>query len=575
MMDRKQKLILGSISALILLLGGALGTTFNAKSADAASTLAFEVSFPASAHPQPITGRVFIAISEKDWPEPRAQVGWWMNSTPLFGVDISEAAPGAPIIIDGSTKGYPLSSLNDIPAGDYYVQALVNIYTQFHRSDGHTLWAHMDQWEGQQFNSSPGNLYSSVVKAHLDPAQGYRIKLNLNKIIPPIKIPEDSTWVKRIKIQSQLLTKFWGRPMYLGAVVLLPRDYEKKPDTSYPTIYAQGHFGLEPPFGFSAESDFINSNDRSAANENNLESGAEFYQAWNSKDFPRMMAVTFQHPTPFFDDSYAVNSANNGPYADALLDELIPYLEEHFRMIRKPYARVLTGGSTGGWESLALQIHHPDFFGGVWSLYPDPVDFSRYQLVDIYDEDNAFYTSFGRWTQALRPLMRTVEGQPQVTIQQMSQLEEVLGSRCRSGQQLAAWEAAYGPVGEDGYPMPLWDKRTGKIDHEVARYMQDHNYDLAYYIRKNWAFLGPKLSGKINIAVGDMDNYYLNLAVYRLQEIFKYSSNPHYEGTFEYGRPMKGHGWQPWSNRELVRLMAEHVAQNSPDGDNPSNWFGK
>lgn len=574
-MDRKRKLIIGSIIALVLVLAGVLGTAFTARSKAEPSALRFEVAFPAAIHPQPITGRAFIAISEREEPEPRELVGEWTNSSPLFGVDVSEAKPGEPIVIDGSTLGYPQKSLSDIPAGDYYVQALMNIYTKFERSDGHVLWAHMDQWEGQQFNRSPGNLYSKVSKTYLDPAEGYRISLNLTQVIPPVRIPEDTTWVKRIKIQSELLTRFWGRPIYLGAVVLLPKDYEKNPETRYPTVYVQGHFALQPAFNFRVEDNSTHWYNNPAGNGNNQESGGEFYRAWNSQNFPRMIAVTFQHPTPFFDDSYAVNSANNGPYADALLEEMIPYLEEHFRMIRQPYARVLTGGSTGGWESLALQMYHPDFFGGVWSLCPDPVDFARYMLLDIYREDNAFYTSFGRWMQALRPMMRTVEGQPQVTLQQMSQLEEVLGSHGRSGQQLAAWEATYGPVGEDGYPKPLWDKMSGKIDHEVAQYMRDHDYDLTYYVKKNWASLGPRLSGKINVAVGDMDNYYLNLAVYRMEEVFRDSSNPHYEGSFEYGRPMKGHGWQPWKNQDLIRLMAEHIANNAPAGENTSAWIGK
>ena len=77
-----------------------------------------------------------------------------------------------------------------------------------------------------------------------------------------------------------------------------------------------------------------------------------------------MIAVTFQHPTPYFDDSYAVNSVNVGPYGDAVMDELIPEVEKRFRVIREPYARILSGGSTGGWEAAALQIFHPDFFGG-------------------------------------------------------------------------------------------------------------------------------------------------------------------------------------------------------------------
>ena len=222
------------------------------------------------------------------------------------------------------------------------------------------------------------NLLSEPQKVHLDQKQSVTIvKITLTRIIPPIDVPKDTEWVKRIKIQSQILTAFWGRPMFLGATVLLPRGYPEHPDVSYPVVYVQSHFALSPPFDFATEPsngpNLFAAMEKQAAGRR--ESGYEFYQSWNSDAFPRVIAVTFQHPTPYFDDSYAVNSANNGPYGDAIMQELIPYLEAHFRMIPKAYARVLTGGSTGGWESLSLQVYHPDFFGGTWTMYPDPVDF--------------------------------------------------------------------------------------------------------------------------------------------------------------------------------------------------------
>jgi hypothetical protein len=481
----------------------------------------FEISFPASVQGSPITGRVFVMISQRDTPEPRLQAGGWGDTAPIFGTDIDALAPSKAAVIDASTPGSPVRSLRDIPAGDYYIQALVNIYTEFHRSDGHTIWAHMDQWEGQHFNRSPGNLYSEVQRVHLDPSAGYDVHLSLSKVIPPVEVPADTPWVKHVKIQSQLLTKFWGHPMYIGAIILLPMGYDQHPNSSYPVVYQEGHFGLGAPYGFSTEDRPVSPVQRAQMTDLNRESGYEFYQAWNSDNFPRMIAVTFQHPTPYFDDSYAVNSANNGPYGDALTHELIPYLEAHFRMIPKPYARVLTGGSTGGWESLAVQVFYPDFFGGTWTLYPDPIDFRRYQLTNIYDDDNAFLEPGHTWTQAPRYMQRKSDGQPEVTMQAMCQLEDVLGSHGRSAQQMEIWEATYGPVGDDGYPKPLWDKQTGKIDHSVALYMRDHGYDLSYNLRTNWATLGPKLRGKIHVYVGDMDNYYLNLAVYLLEGALK------------------------------------------------------
>jgi hypothetical protein len=531
----------------------------------------FEITFPPSVHAGPVTGRAFVVITKTDTPEPRLVAGSWGDSGPLFGVDVKRLAPEQAAVIDESTLGAPVHSLRDIPAGDYFVQAILNIYTEFHRADGHAVWLHMDQWEGQHFNRSPGNLYSEVQKVHLDPTAGYNIRLSLTKVIPPVEVPPDTPWVKHIKIQSEMLTKFWGQPMYIGAIVLLPKGYDEHPNAHYPVIYEQNHFSLRPPFGFSTEDRPIPPELRTMLTNLNRETGYEFYQAWNSENFPRMIAVTFQHPTPYYDDSYAVNSLNNGPYGDALVKEMIPYLETHFRMIPKPYARVLTGGSTGGWESLAAQVFYPDFFGGTWTLYPDPIDFRWYGTVNAYEDDNAFFEPKHTWVQVPRSIMRTAEGQDEITVQQFSEQEAVLGSHGRSGEQIEIWDAAYGPIGDDGYPKPLWDKRTGKIDHSVAIYMRDHGYDLSYNVKTNWATLGPKLKGKIHIYVGDMDNFYLNLAVYKFEEMTKDLHNPECQCEFAYGRPMKGHGWQPVTTANLVRRMAEHVVKNA-DGEDVKQW---
>lgn len=527
-----------------------------------AQSLRFQITVPPGAHSAPITGRAYIILSRRESKELREQIGSWEQETPFFGVDISDLVAGSAVIIDADTLGYPLKSLREIPAGDYYIQALVNIYTEFHRADGHNIWAHMDQWEGQQFNSSPGNLYSDVRKVHLDPQAGYDVQLQATHVIKPVKVPPDTQWVKRVKIQSKLLSKFWGQPIYIGATVLLPKDYDKHPDAHYPVIYEQGHFGLGPPLLIQTEAPSGDSKWQAF--------GYAGFQAWSGDNFPRMIAVTFQHPTPFFDDSYAVNSANDGPYGDALMQELIPYLEEHFRIIRQPWARVLTGGSTGGWESLALELYHPDFFGGTWTGFPDPIDFEHYQLDNIYTDPNAFEVPGYEWVARERPLMRTADGQVVETVRQMSQLEEVLGSHGRSGQQLEAWEAVYGPVGADGYPEPLWDKRTGVIDHKVAEYMRDHGYDLRDYADKNWSKIGPLLTDNVFIWVGDMDNFYLNLAVYDMEDFF--NQHPEAKAQFEYGRPEKGHGWFPWSLADFAKMMSKHVESHAPAGTDLSGW---
>jgi hypothetical protein len=547
----------------------------------------FEISCSSSLHSAEITGRVLLRITRDKDKWDVAQGG-----SLLFGVDAEHLKPGALAIVDEDALGYPLSSLKDIPPGDYFVQAFLNVYTEFHRSDGHTIWAHMDQWEGQNFKRSPGNLLSEVQKIHLNTGAGYSVRLNLTKQIPPIEMPPDTQWVKRIKIQSKLLTQFWGHPFFLGATILLPKGYEEHPNSYYPVIYAQGHFSLAAPLGFSTDPklthgckpesvrqgrklnvrDPAEDCDDSGSELTRPESGFEFYQSWTSENFPRMIVVTFQHPTPYYDDSYAVNSANAGPYGDAIMTELIPYVERKFRVIAEPYARVLTGASTGGWESLALQIYHPEFFGGSWAVAPDPVDFRRYELINIYSDDNAFTAPGNEWSRAERYDSRTPDGQPRVSVRNFSRMESVLGSKGRSGDDQDNWEAVYGPTDAEGYPKPLWDKRTGKIDHEVANYMKEHGYDLRAYLEKNWQKIGPQLVGKLHLICGDMDDYYLNGAVYLLEDFLESTKDPYYAGSFDWGRPMKAHGWMPTTEAELIRQMAKYIAEHAGPEDDPRLW---
>ena len=189
-------------------------------SAALAADTRFEISFPPSANPGPLTGRAFVMITRTleargGEREPRLQIG--RVGVPFYGRDFEKLSPGAAAIIDASDLGTPVESLSGIPAGDYYVQAVLDVYSEFHRSDGHVIWMHDDRWEGQHWNTSPGNLYSTPQKVHLDASAGYRVALVCDRVIPPIEPPADTEWVKHFKFQSPMLTKFWGRPIYLGA----------------------------------------------------------------------------------------------------------------------------------------------------------------------------------------------------------------------------------------------------------------------------------------------------------------------------------------------------------------------
>ena len=506
------------------------------------SPLKFTISFPDSLSSEPLTGRMFIAFGESDDRDPRLQVGRY--GVQFFGVDFENLAPGEKVVIDGNTLGYPQRDLLDVPPGKYYLQAVLNKYTKFERSDGHTLWMHNDQWEGQNWRRSPGNLYSDVLEVEINPQQSRTIELVTNHEIPPIEVPEPTEWVKRFKIKSEILSKFWGQDMFLGATVLLPKGYEENAEQSYPTVYHQGHFSLRPPLGFREDP------------ENKL------YQRWISEDFPRFIAVTLQHPTPYFDDSYAVNSANNGPYGDAIHQELIPEIEKRFRCIAEPYARVLTGGSTGGWESFALQVFYPDFYGGTWTFAPDPLDFRNVEGIDIYTDENAFYRNMGAYEVPIINTRVPETGAVRLTSAQRNLMELVNGTKGRSGQQLDIWSAVFGPVGEDGYFKPLFDKRTGKVDPSVAQYWKE-NYDLRHYLESNWSDLGPKLKGKLNVFCGHMDQFYLNVGVYHMEEFLESTADPYYEGSFTYGA-RGGHGWRPYGYDSLLVIMAEHIERNAP-----------
>ncbi len=512
----------------------------------------------------PVTGRLFVMFSRDNTREPRFQAGGYNASVPIWGTDVTGLKPGESALVDPSALGFPLKSLRELPAGDYYVQALFNVYTKVTPRHGKTIWVHWDQWEGQRWNVSPGNHLSEVERVHWDPTSS-ALRLTLTKTIPPLVAKENTKWVKRVKIESKMLSEWWGRPVYLGATVLLPRGWDQNPTTRYPAIYLQGHFGEGAPFGFDPDGKPETPESRAIRlTRTSREPGYEFSQAWMSDKMPRMVAVSFQHPTPFYDDSYAVNSANQGPYGDAILKELIPYLEQQFHLIPKSYGRLLSGGSTGGWEALALQIQHPDFFGGTWAMYPDGVDFSRNQMIDNYADSNAFMPNAAGpndWMRQSRYMSRVEDGQPRTTVEQLGRLEEVLGTKVRGGQQLQAYDATYGPVGDDGYPKPLFNRLTGTIDKEVAGYWRDHGYDLTYYLKQNWSQLGKNLTGKIHVYVGDMDNYYLNLGVYKMEAAMKSFTSPKANAVFEYGRPMKPHGWQPFTNAQLVQLMAKHLAK--------------
>jgi hypothetical protein len=504
----------------------------------------FTITFPASARSEAVTGRVYVAISKTNDRSPIQQAD--TNGVPLFAVNVAALAPGAAAVIDTATPGYPVKSLRDLPAGDYWAQPFVNVYTKFARADGHTVWMHMDQWEGQNWKRSPGNIEGAPVRIHFDPASATPIALVADHVIPPIPQPADTATVKHLKIQSDILTKWWGHPIFLGAIVQLPDGYAEHTSVKYPVVYNHGHFPATVPGG------------RRNTAEPPPPAGPQ----------ARVINVWMQHPSPYYDDSYGVNSANNGPFGDAIMQELIPRIETTFRIIREPWARILTGGSTGGWIALAHQVFYADFYGGVFALCPDGVDFRYHQIVNVYADDNAYFIDRG-FMRTERPNNRKPDGNIVSMMKDENWYELVQGDHSRSGGQWDIWEATYGPVGSDGYPQPIWDKSTGAIDKKVAAYWKEH-YDLRHILESRWAALGPKLAHKINVYVGDADSYFLNMGVHLLHDFLQKAEHPKWTGEIVF-QPMAPHCWGPPRN-ELAAKMATQITKYAPSGADLTSW---
>lgn len=549
--------------------------------------LRFAISFTKEMVDSAQDGHIVLMLANNNQSEPRNQINFGLKTQLAFGLDVDGLKPGEEIVIDESVFGFPVRSIKDIPAGDYYVQALINRYETFHLKNGKTVKLPPDQGEGQHWNSKPGNFYSKPTKVNVDPAKGETIKIVMDQKIPPIQEPADTKYVKHIKIQSKLLTEFWGRPMYLGAHVLLPEGFDEHPNAYYPLMIYHGHFpsdfggfSTEPPDPKMDTSDYSARFSIYGYNKLQKQEAYNFYKQWTGKNFPRFLVIEIQHANPYYDDSYAVNSANLGPYGDAIMKELLPEIEGKFRGIGEGWARFTYGGSTGGWEALAVQMFYPDEFNGCFAACPDPVDFRSFCLVDIYKDKNAFWYE-SDFKKIAKPAFRNYLGQVSATMEETNHYEYVLGTHSRSGDQFDIWEAVYSPQGEDGYPKRIFDKLTGEIDKSVAEYWRE-NYDLRYILERDWKTLGPKLQGKIHLFCGDMDNYYLNNAVYLMEDFLKKTNNPFYKGEVDYGDRAE-HCWNGdhdnpnyisrlrYNTMYLPRIL-KRIEESAPKGADLKSW---
>lgn len=531
-----------------------------------------------------IDGRLFVIFSTDSSAEPRYQVSYGAAAQPAFVMDVTGWKPGETRTLDPAAFGFPVPSLGALPRGPYRVQALLTRYETFHRADGTTVSLPPDQGEGQHWNVKPGNFYSVTRTMTVDPSRADRLQLTVDQVIPPVPPFAETPYVKYVRIRSERLSRFWGRDMFLAAFVTLPEGFDSHPQSRYPLVINHGHFATAPdnwreiPPDPNLAPDYSERFSLPGYNRIVQEQSYQFFKDWTGPGFPRVLLVQIQHATPFYDDSYAVNSASNGPYGDAIQYELIPEVEKRFRGLGAGWARFVFGGSTGGWESMAVQLFYPDEYNGAWIACPDPIDFRAYTVVNIYSDTNAYYIP-ARWKKTPRPGHRNYLGHVDATLEEMNHYELLLGTKGRSGEQWDVWESVFSPLGADGYPRRIWDKVTGKIDPVTAKFWQE-NYDLSYILQRDWATLGPKLRGKLRIFVGDMDNYYLNNAVYEVEKFLK--SKPESEAVIDYG-DRDEHCWNgdhtrsnAYSRLRYPQMMlpwaVERMLRTAPEGGDVRSW---
>ena len=545
----------------------------------------FEITYPEKFSENGYDGRLLLMISNNSNAEPRFQINDSHHTQIIFGIDVESWKSGETQIFDSNVYGYPIKSIGNLKEGEYYVQAFLHKYETFNLSTGYKVKLPKDQGEGQKWNISPKNLYSTPKKVKI--SKSGTIKISLENEISPIEPIKDSKYIKHVKIKSEMLSKFWGRDMFLQANVLVPHNFNKKSKVKYPLMIFHGHFPntfrgfrTEPPTAPKKDTIYNSRFGITGYKYIQEKEAYDLYKNWISDDFPRFIAIEIQHQNPYYDDSYAVNSANLGPYGDAITYELIPHVENLFNGVGEGWGRFLYGGSTGGWEALAVQVFYPSEYNGCFAACPDPIDFRAFTVVNIYEDENAYYHK-SDYKKTLRAGMRDGKGIIKSHLIDMNHREMVLGSKGRSGDQWDIWQAVFSPAGDDGYPKPIWDKKTGKIDKYVAEYWKE-NYDLSYILERDWNKIGNDLIGKLHIYCGDMDNYYLNNAVVLTEEFLESTKNPYYEGEVDYGN-LAEHCWNGdhENPNHISRLryntmylpkIKERLKKTAPKNHNLINW---
>lgn len=547
---------------------------------DSSSDLEFKFSVADGLLPTSTDGRIVLMLAPNGT-DPLEDTDVTSSPNKIFGKDIYNFGPNSTVTFSGGSSdntatgvyGWPNVSLSDIQPGTYSVQAFFSKYETVTRSDGSKVSLRFPCGDGGLNVDGSGSLTTAAVDIEIT-SSAQTLDLVFSNVTAVEAFVgneiggcnqgnyEDTEFLKYVKIRSKRLSKFWNRDMYVGANILVPAGYDANDtNTRYPVIYNQGHWSADQgPYRYGTN--------------------ANFTAAWNSgiipassttaeRPTPKFIVVTFRHEAPYYDDSYAVNTANLGPYGDAINEELIPHIEKNFRTIRAPYARVQDGGSTGGWESIANVVYRPDLFGVCFSSYPDSLDFHRHQDIELYTATNAYQRADGSYVPSIRTF---VNGTQEIlaTVAQENHWELTFGTSSRSFNQWDVWNAVFGVQGYNGYPLEPWDKVTGEIYPKAVAYWKP--FDLSDYIVTNFNSsrnLGAALAGRIFVYVGTWDDYFLN------EGVMEFQKRTDAVGGLGWANitilPEKSHGGN-YQSREIwdyLELVERWVKDHAPDGPSP------
>ena len=465
------------LSLALVQIAIAQSTTAPASSQSQSAPLHFTLTYD-PAITDSFTGRVYVLLNRSGGGggrggEPRFGPGWFSNE-PIFSLDVINWKPATPLIIDDAALSYP-TNLSNVPQDEYNIQAVMR-----------------RNLDSPAIGTAPGTAYSTPAQNRVGGGINGNIDLRIDKKVPPQSPPKDTERIKYAELRSNLLSSFFHRDITMRASIILPNHYNDDPKRQYPGMYWIGGFG-------SDHRDYRPINSQ-----------------WERTGLADHIIRIVLDPSCYGGHHVFADSENNGPRGQALIEEFIPYLEKTFRLVASPDARFLSGHSSGGWSSLWLQVAYPDFFGGVWSIAPDPVDFRDFQRIDLYQPGiNMYFDDQG----AQRPIARQ-GGRPFYYYQPFAKAEVPYGD----GGQLRSFEWVFSKRTPDksktnaGQPEMLFDRDTGLVNAQVAESWK--RYDIRLILEQNWPVLGPKLSGggKLHVFVGDEDTFYLDGAVKLLKE---------------------------------------------------------